>query len=95
MDTKGEDLAVALQPAAEALPAAPALALSEDEADFVRSGGQPGDDWLDRLQEKPVAQGKAGVIFRMMDGGGDLVAVGRVEADTGLPRTALVMSGKG
>lgn len=95
MEMPGEDLAAALRPAADALPWAPAMELSGDEADFVRSGGQPGDDWLDRLKEKPVTQGKSSAIFRMLDGDGGLVAVGRIDDDAGLPRTALVMSGKG
>ena len=94
MEMPGEDLIASLRPAADALPWAPAMELSVDEADFLRSGGQPGDDWLDRLKEKPVTQGKSSAIFRMLDTDGGLVAVGRID-ESGLPRTALVMAGKG
>jgi tRNA pseudouridine55 synthase len=94
MDRPGEDLAAALLPLAAALPHVPAIDLSDDEAERVRSGGQPGAAWRDRLPADIPDCGKAGPVFRMLGPDGMLVAVGRID-DTGAPRTAAVMSGKG
>lgn len=91
MGMEGAELAAALRPLSEALPGVPALSLDGEETGLVLQGQQPHPDWLDRLEEEPVAMGKTGLLFRILDPAGDLVAVGRLEADTGLPVLAAVI----
>lgn len=91
MELDGAALAAALRPLAEALPTAPALVLDAAEAGQVRQGGQPLPTWLKRLDGPLTADPKHGQIFRMLDGAGLLVAVGLVDAETGLPRSAAVI----
>ena len=92
MNQDGERLAGALRPLTAALPQAPSLTLDEEESVAVRQGHQPGLLWLERLDRELVAVGKAGRLFRMLDGAGDLVAVGRLDEDTGEPRIAAVIA---
>lgn len=92
MEIEGEDLARELLPLSAALPHVPALTLEEDEVSSVRQGQQPQVEWLESLGEEPPVAGKAGRLFRMLDGSGDLVAVGRLEDETGLPRIAAVIT---
>jgi tRNA pseudouridine55 synthase len=91
LDLDGEQLAAALWPLARALPQAPAVELSAAEAGQVRQGGQPLPTWLKRLDSAPVAVGKSGLLFRMLDEQGRLAAVGRVDEETGMPRIAAVI----
>lgn len=91
MDLRGPELAAALKPLAAALPAAPVLVLDAVEAGQVRQGGQPLPPWLDRLDHLPLAHGKHGRLFRMVDRAGELVALGVVDGETGLPRSAVVI----
>ena len=78
-------------PLAAALPQVPVLTLDEIEAAAVRQGTQPLVEWLDRLDGIPVNAGKAGLVFRMLDTVGDLVAVGKVDQETNLPSIAAVI----
>lgn len=92
MDQKGEDLLDALRPLADALPHLPAMSVDAREAAAVRLGQQPEVIWLDRLTAEPVAMSKEGRLFRMLDGAGDLVAVGRLDTETDEPRIAAVIA---
>lgn len=94
MEQDGESLVRALRPLSAALPQVPAVTLDEDEAAAVRLGQQPRADWLERMEEEPSATGKAGRLFRMLDGAGDLVSVGKLDDETGEPRIAAVISGE-
>ncbi len=67
---EAETLAAALRPAVEALPAAPRLAVSDEEAADLRQGIQPPPAWLARLPEAPD-----GPLLRLVDAAGGLVAV--------------------
>jgi tRNA pseudouridine55 synthase len=95
MEMSGEELAARVRPLTEALPQAPRLELDAREAALVRQGGQPQRDWTTRLDGAPVSCGKGGRIFRMIDGGGVLVAIGRLDETTGEPRIAAVISNGG
>jgi len=77
-DSIGDVLALttAMRPAAEAMIDRPALSVDVAEAEALRKGVQPDATWLARLGV-PLA---AGALFRMLDGDGALVAVGRMEA---------------
>ena len=92
MELEGAELLEALRPLSEALPHVPALTLDQDEAAAVRQGQQPRAAWLERLDDEPVAVGKSGRLFRMLDGAGDLVAVGQLDDETGEPRMAAVIA---
>lgn len=92
MEQDGRSLAGTLRPLSSALPQVPLLTLDEEEAVAVRQGHQPGLTWLERLDREPMVVGKAGRLFRMLDGAGDLVAVGRLDDDTGEPRIAAVIA---
>jgi len=82
MDLSGEELAAALRPLSAALPDVAALVLDPQEAAAVRQGQQPRQEWIARLDREPAAAGKAGRLFRLLDGAGDLVAVGRLDQET-------------
>ena len=92
LELRGADLLESLIPLGEALPHLPALVLDENEAAAVRLGQQPRPDWLDRLETVTVAGSKAGRLFRMVDGAGDLVAVGKLDDETDGPRIAAVIA---
>ncbi len=77
----------ALRPLAEALPAAPAVLLSADEAALVANGGQPEPAWLDRLDTPAPAPD---ALLRLIAPDGGLVAVARL-TDEG-PRIAAVLA---
>ncbi len=88
-----DTLRSALRPLAAALPELPAVVLDADEAAGIREGRQPDEGWRERLDgpPAPVAPGRE-PLWRMLDGGGALVAVGRLETgeDRGVLRTAAV-----
>jgi tRNA pseudouridine55 synthase len=88
----GAALAAAIRPLAAALPHLPALAVGPREAGSLRQGGQPELAWLRGLDGQPEEQGPLQGCFRILDGCGDLVAVGRIPAEGGLPRTAAVFT---
>ena len=94
MEQEGESLVRALRPLSAALPQVPAVVLDEDEVTAVRMGRQPNADLLERLEGEPLAAGKAGRLFRMLDGTGDLVSVGKLDDETGEPRIAAVIPGQ-
>jgi len=91
MNLDGDSIAEALQPLKSALPHVPLLALDCDEASGMRQGQQPRSEWLDRLDRQPQPIGKAGCLFRMVDDAEELVAIGILDEDSGLPRTAMVI----
>jgi tRNA pseudouridine55 synthase len=92
LDQGGNSLIEALLPLSAALPHVLAMTLDEGEVAAVRQGQQPKVDWMDRLDGQPSAAGKTGRLFRMLDGPGELVAVGKLDAETGEPRIAAVIS---
>jgi tRNA pseudouridine55 synthase len=92
LDQDGGSIAGALRPLSAALPQVPSLTLDEEESVAVRQGHQPTVSWLERLDQELMVVGKAGRLFRMLDGAGDLVAVGRLDEDTGEPRIAAVIA---
>ena len=94
MEQGGESLIRALRPLSAALPQVPAMTLDEDEVASVRLGLQPRSNWLERLAEDPLAAGKSGRLFRMLDGAGDLVSIGKLDDETGEPRIAAVIPGE-
>ncbi len=89
MSLTGEQIAAQLLPAADALPQAPLMAVTTAEAALIRQGQQPGPDWLARLDGVPEATAKNDPLFRMVDTSGELVAIGRVDKETGEPRLAM------
>ncbi len=91
MNLDGNTIAESLHPLANALPHIPRLTLNGDEAAAVGNGHQPEEAWLSRLDKEPAVVGKAGQIFRMLDEAGELLAVGVVDQESGLPRMALVI----
>ena len=91
MDSGGEAMAGALLPLAAALPGAPVLELDEIEAAQVRQGRQPEPAWLERLHGPRETAGKSGGLFRMLDSRGRLVAVGRIDPETGVPLISAVI----
>lgn len=88
-----EAVRAALRPLAAALPGVPACTLAADEAAAVRQGRQPDAAWLERLPAPPapVAHGRE-PLWRLLDGAGRLVALGRLEDVDGVaaPRIAAV-----
>ena len=89
MEMSGQEILAHLLPLNAALPQTPAMTLTDDEAVTVRVGGQPKSEWLERLDGQPVAMPKSEPLFRMVDTGGELVAVGRLDTATGEPRIAV------
>ncbi len=86
MDWDGDAVLGALQPLAAALPAAPLVEVSADEAAALALGGQPGPEWIGRV---PASHRTSGSLARLVDPDGLLVAVATV-APEGL-RTAAVL----
>ncbi len=76
-----EDVRSRLRPLADALPHLPSVTLDAAAADALCHGGQPDADLLGATPPEH---------FRLLDPLGRLVAVGRRDPDTGLPRTAAV-----
>jgi tRNA pseudouridine55 synthase len=91
MDTQGEDLAEAIRPAAEALPHLPGIMTNDEETARILQGGQPEPAWLERL-DGPLETGKNGELFRILDPGGELLAVGRMDEESGEPKLAAVIA---
>jgi tRNA pseudouridine55 synthase len=77
----GADPLVWLQTPAAALPHLPKVSVTAERAAALRQGAQPQPSWF--ADEIPA-------LFRLVDAGGDLVAVGRRDP-AGLPRTAAVL----
>ena len=86
----------ALMPLNEALPETPCHDVTNTEAEGLRCGHQPLEDWLERLESPPASLVAGQVrLWRMADTKGALVALGRMEADPEdpdkeRPRTAVV-----
>ena len=96
MQMDGHEIVRHLQPLTAALPQLPRMELSAEEAAAIRLGQQPAPAWLERLDGPPVALGKArnepaGPLFCLLDTAGALVAVGRLDKESGEPRIALVI----
>ncbi len=72
-----------LRPLAAGLPHAPALTLDAERAAAVRQGTQPDRSWF---------PGPVPPLFRLLDSGGELVAVGHYHAAEHAPRTAAVFA---
>ncbi|MGD9547763.1 MAG: tRNA pseudouridine(55) synthase TruB [Candidatus Krumholzibacteriia bacterium] len=88
-------LAEALLTPARAVGHLPKLTLTGDEVAAVLHGGQPDPGWLDRLDVRLPVAGKHAGTFAMLDGAGDLVAMGDVGGGGGLPRLAAVLMQEG
>ena len=91
MEKNGEELAEYLLPLSASLPEVPAAVFDADETAAIRQGQQPGEGFLERLDGEPMLTGKAGRLFRILDPAGDLVAVGKLDEETGLPVLAAVI----
>ncbi len=91
MEIAGEQMAAGLLSLSEALDHIPCLEVDEAQAAALRQGTQPEPSLLDQLGESFGKDDKVGAIFRMVGPTGDLVAVGRVEEETGLPKLAAVI----
>ena len=85
-----EVLTQAFVPMPEALPHLPTMSVSDDEAHRLRQGGQPEIGWLRRLDRPLANTDEFDVHFRIVEGAGGLVAVGKLPAAGGPPRTAAV-----
>ena len=94
MEADAPRLLAALRPLSEALPQSPRLVLDGERLRHVQQGGQPEADWLADLEFPPVEVGKSGRLFRLVAPGGRLVAVGKLDAESGdVPRLAAVIPG--
>lgn len=91
MQCEGENLAEAMIPLGEALPHVPFMKVSAGEAAALRQGIQPDPAWLQRLNESSFQGGKVGAIFRVLDQEDGLVAVGKLDEETGGPLIAAVI----
>ncbi len=91
----GRALAAAIRPLAASLPHLPRLEVSEREARLLAQGGQPEIHWLRRLRPPPPPEPGRELLFAVVGTDGALVAVGRVPAAGGLPRTAAVLATAG
>lgn len=91
MEMDAASMAEAVVSPARAVAHLPKLTLSGDEVAAVLHGGQPAFGWLDRLDARPLGQGKQAAAFAMLDGTGALVALGTVDGPGGLPRLAAVL----
>ncbi len=91
MQCPGENLAEAMIPLSEALPHVPSLQLTAEETSAVRQGIQPNPLWLDRCEESPSQGASREAIFRMIGPGNSLVAVGKLDNETGTPLIAAVI----
>ncbi len=91
MEIDGVEMAAGLLSLSDALAHIPCLEVDETQAAALRQGTQPDPTWLDQLGDSPAKNGKVEAIFRMVDASGDLVAVGRLEQETGLPKIAAVI----
>lgn len=91
MQAEGRVLAEAMVPLCDVLPHTPCMDVSAEEASALRTGIQPELTWLSRLEESSFQGGKVGAIFRMLGPAGDLVAVGKLDEETGNPLIAAVI----
>lgn len=91
MDHEGKELAGMMRPLSEALPHVPAVTLAADVAAAVQQGRQPEASWLETLEGEIPNCGKSGRLFRLLDDQGLLVAVGRLDEETGQPLLAAVI----
>ncbi len=89
MTLDGEEIARHLLPMTAALPQTPQMTLTAEEAAGIRLGHQPRAVWRERLDGVPVAMPKSEPLFRMVDTAGELVAIGRVDEETGELRIAV------
>ncbi len=91
MEIDGVEMAGKLMTLSEALSHIPCLNVNDVQAAALRQGGQPEPGWLNQLDGDPDQNGKVDAIFRILGPTGDLVAVGRVDKESGLPRLAAVI----
>ncbi len=91
MQSDGESLAAAMIPLSEALPHVPRLDLSSEEAAALRQGIQPDPAWLKRSLESSFLGDRREAIFRMIGPDEDLVAIVRLDEETGKPMIAAVI----
>ncbi|MDX2472071.1 MAG: tRNA pseudouridine(55) synthase TruB [Candidatus Krumholzibacteria bacterium] len=91
MTITGAEVVANMRPLTAALPQAPLMEVTAEEAASLRLGHQPEPDWIERLDGPPVAMGRKGTepLFRMVDTAGELVAVGRIDEESGEPRIAV------
>ena len=87
MTTGGDELLAALRPLGEALPGAPVLPVTAEEAALISLGGQPRPDWLERLDD--AGPPPVGTVLRLVAPDGGLVAMAVLETEG--PRIAAVL----
>jgi len=86
----GAALTAAMCPLGAALPHLPALTVTALEAAALRRGEQPAAGWLRRLDRPLATPAGEEVFLQARDANGGLVAVLRIPAAGGLPRSAAV-----
>lgn len=91
MQRDGESLAQAMIPLTDSLSHVPRLEVTALEAVALRTGIQPDPSWITRIEESSFQEGKTGIIFRMVGPEGDLVAIGKMDDETGKPLIAAVI----
>jgi tRNA pseudouridine55 synthase len=91
MAGEGVKMASAMLPLSRALPEAPLVEIDALKAAALRQGVQPDPSWLAGVEKSSFQMGKEGSIFRMVGPQGDLVAVGRLDEESGDPRIAAVI----
>ena len=89
MSLSGAEIVSHLLPLSAALPGTPEMVLSAIEIAGIRQGHQPQQQWRERLTGSPVAMPKSEPLFRMVDEAGELVAVGKLDAETDELRIAV------
>jgi len=91
MQASGEDMADAMIPLTDSLPEAPVMEVSDEEMAALRTGVQPDPAWLQRCEADSFMKSKAGAVFLMVSCQGELVAVGKLDEETGAPVIAAVI----
>ncbi len=91
MEKTGDQMAQAMLPLTQAMPGVPVLVLNANEASLVRQGVQPQAEWLNQLPFAPVVLGKSDPLFMLVDENQEMVALGRLDLETGWPAIAVVI----
>lgn len=94
MTDDGQELAGKILSLSQALPHVPALLVNPEQAAALRQGTQPEASWWGGGLDVGFQDGSLSPIFRLVNEADELIAVGRLDEETGAPMLVAVIPGE-